>query len=77
MQNLGTRLQTLPAESYKTEGSTNQENYDESLTNTAGKPDLQEMLHKQGNSLYNTQIMVLKQHKKHLKIMRNHEKKSL
>ncbi|XP_063999506.1 tubby-related protein 3 isoform X2 [Pogoniulus pusillus] len=50
VQNFGTRLQTLPAESYKTEGSTNEENGDESLTNTAGKPDLQEMLHKQGIS---------------------------
>ncbi|NXX42067.1 TULP3 protein, partial [Tricholaema leucomelas] len=50
VQNLGTRLQTLPAESSKTEGSINQENDDESLTNTAGKPDLQEMLHKQGIS---------------------------
>ncbi|NXR09585.1 TULP3 protein, partial [Semnornis frantzii] len=50
VQNLGTRLQTLPAESSKTEGSANQENDEEDLTNAAGKPDLQEMLHKQGIS---------------------------
>ncbi|NXG41550.1 TULP3 protein, partial [Psilopogon haemacephalus] len=47
VQNLETRLQTLSAEYSKTEVSANLEN-EEASTNTAGKPDLQEILHKQG-----------------------------
>ncbi|XP_054019423.1 tubby-related protein 3 [Dryobates pubescens] len=50
VQNLGTKVQTLSAESSKTEGSADEENDEETPTDTVGKPDLQEILHKKGIS---------------------------